>query len=213
MTTKQSYNLTADAYAKNVSTLVPVDQIAHFLQLLPPQASIIDIGCGSGRDAKIFAEGGLIPQSGYKVTGIDFSEAMITAAKAHAPLAHFEVMDMESLNFPEHSFDGAWAAASLLHTPKVKILKVLKGIHAILKPKGLFYLSLKQGIGEGVEADLRYGNIEKYWSYFQEEEIRHYLAAAHFNILSLSVSKPKTAYQTHPSIHIFAEKMTSAFIV
>ena len=58
--------------------------------------------------------------------------------------AHFVLMDFQYLKFPPRSFDGFWAAASLLHTPKRKIKSVLGNIHKILKPEGVGFISLKR---------------------------------------------------------------------
>ena len=46
----------------------------EFLQLLPGSASILDFGCGSGRDAKYFLE------KGYQVTAIDGSAELCRLA-------------------------------------------------------------------------------------------------------------------------------------
>lgn len=55
---QKSYQTTAKEFAKNVADLAPLESIQQFVDLLPPHAKIIDIGCGSGRDAKIFNEKG-----------------------------------------------------------------------------------------------------------------------------------------------------------
>ena len=50
--TKESYQATANEYTQNVVNLAPTGSIERFINFLPPNAKIIDIGCGSGRDAK-----------------------------------------------------------------------------------------------------------------------------------------------------------------
>jgi len=200
-TTKQSYEMTAKVFSQNVAHLAPSESIEKFIALLPPQPKIIDIGCGSGRDAKIFTE------KGIDVLGVDFSSHLLEIAKEHAPLARFELMDIEKLDLPEASFDGVWAACSLLHISKQEFPSVLKQIHSLLKKEGSLYLTLKKGVGERLEKDTRYdGNPEKFWSYFEEDELRNLIQTAKFKILELTTVEKNDAYQTHQALRVFCRK-------
>ena len=82
----------------------------EFLNLLEEGDTILDLGCGSGRDSLIFYE------LGYDVTAMDASEEMCKLAEIHTGLEvlhmTFEEMDFDSV------FDGIWACASLLHVPE-----------------------------------------------------------------------------------------------
>lgn len=198
--TQASYQATADKFADKVANMAPLQSIEYFARLLPSQAIILDVGCGSGRDAKVFTE------KGIKVVGIDFCSNLIEIAKATAPLADFHVMDMESLTFPPRSFDGVWSASSLHHLPKKNIPAVLKQIHALLKDGGYFYLSLKKGSGEVLEEDRRYGAFEKFWAFFQEEELKKVLEEAYFKILDFAEVERQDDYQTHPFFRVFCQK-------
>jgi SAM-dependent methyltransferase len=201
--TKQSYQATAHTFARNVADLAPIASMERFLSLLPPHAKIVDLGCGSGRDAKIFSS------KDCDVLGIDFCSNLIDIAKAHAPLAHFKLMDIEALDLPHSSFDGVWSACSLGHIPKNSFPAVLKNIHSILKENGYFYLALKQGSGEILEVDSRYeGHIEKFWSYFEENELKDFLHAANFKIIEFDLVEKKFAYQSHPAFRIFCQKIS-----
>jgi len=169
---------------------------------LPAYAKILDLGCGPGRDVKLFSS------YGFDVTGVDFSSKMIDAAKLQAPHSNFFVMDIENLTLPSEFFDGVWASCVLLHIPKKNISAVLDKLHLILKPKGLFYLSVKQShIHESFEEDLRYGGLEKYWSFYQKDELIHLLRRAGFEIVEETITQITTDYQTHPIIRIFAQKL------
>ena len=145
----------------------------------------------------------------FEVVGIDFSPKMIDMARQLVPRGSFHIMDIEELDFPEESFHGAWANCSLLHIPKLKIANIFQKIHMILMPKGLFYLSVKQNQeGEVFEPDVRYNGLEKFWSFFQPDELEHLLVSAHFNIRDISITVPSLSYHTHPCIKVFAEKQT-----
>src|SRR4051812_15222740 len=77
--TQQSYEATAAEFAHNVADLAPLASIEKFVKMLPPKAKILDIGCGSGRDAKIFSS------QGAHVIGIDFCSNLLEIAKKHSP--------------------------------------------------------------------------------------------------------------------------------
>lgn len=198
--TQHSYDISASEYAQKTANTTNAVQTEKFLKRLRSEAKILDIGCGAGRDALLFTE------LGVGVTGIDFSESMLTLAKTNAPLAEFHRMDIEEMDFPTESFDGAWANASLLHLSKEAFPNVLAQIWEILKEDGVFYLSLKKGQGEGMELDMRYGGIEKYYSYYQEQELQDLLKKAGFQVLEMSITEKSSPYQTHPFINIICKK-------
>lgn len=136
---------------------------------------ILDLGCGSGRDALYFWE------KGASVTGMDISSELIKIARKTAPHCEFLVMDFEEMDFPENSFDGAWASASLLHLKKDRILRVLKKVHKFLKPNGLFFLLMRTGEGERFTVERR-GNadLKRFYVYYQPEELQKLLRKASF---------------------------------
>lgn len=198
--TKESYEATAEEFAENVKDLAPVESIKKLIALLPPKACIIDIGCGSGRDAKIFTENEI------NVLGVDICNNLIEIAKKNAPLGQFQVRDIETCVFPDSHFDGAWSGCTLSHVPKKTIPNVLKSIHSSLKKNGYFYLTVRKGSGEGLQQDDRYGNIEKYWTYFEQDEIENFLKAAGFKIIESCAVQNQFKYPTHPCIRIFCQK-------
>lgn len=198
--TKESYQATAEEFSHKVADLAPMGSIERFSKLLPPKANIIDIGCGSGRDAKIFSD------NGFHVLGIDYSSNLIDIAQRHAPLAEFHIMDIEEMAFNPSSFDGAWAAHSLCHIPKNNILHVLETIHTLLKEGGYFSMTVKEGSNEVLEKDARYGDYEKFWSYYELEELKQLLQAAKFKILECNIVEKQAAYLTHNAIRAFCQK-------
>lgn len=203
--TWKSYESSAYDYARNVDGLHPHKEVEKFLSLIPPGGSIIDIGCGSGRDVKKFSE------RGFHVTGIDFSPSMIEIAKSNAPKATFKILDMHSLNL-EETFDTVWANASLLHIRKIHLPKVLEKIFSVLNDNGLFYIKMKQGGHEGVEIDTRYDNLPKFYAYFEENELKSLLIEAGFDLLDVFTTGKESSYQTHPYVHAFCKKGQRKFL-
>ncbi|MDO5815837.1 MAG: class I SAM-dependent methyltransferase [Methanobrevibacter sp.] len=123
---------------------VDADMSSHhekFLELIPENGSILDAGCGSGRDTKIFKT------LGYNVTAIDGSAEMCRLASkfSGANVKHMQFQEIEFTN----EFDGIWASASLLHVPSDELDLVLSKLKKSLKKKGILYASFKYGDFEG----------------------------------------------------------------
>ena len=111
-----------------------------FLCHILPGGRILDLGCGSGRDSKIFLE------KGYQVTAVDGSVELCRLASEYIGQP-VRCMDFEELDY-EEAFDGIWACASLLHVEKSRIPSSLRKIHRALVPGGVLYVSFKRGEGE-----------------------------------------------------------------
>ena len=114
----------------------------QFLELLEEGDTILDLGCGSGRDSLTFYE------LGYDVTPLDAAEEMCKLAEIHTGL---EVLQMtyEDMEFDD-VFDGIWASASLIHTPKDEMIPLLDKLAKSLKEDGILYMSFRKGELEGL---------------------------------------------------------------
>lgn len=146
-----------------------------FRKLLP-SGKVIDVGCGSGRDAILFAE------SGYAYIGIDLSDDMLAGAKELVPNADCRKMDMYALEFPSRSFDGFWATASLLHNPKQNVSRVLQEIGRVVKTGGVGFLAMKEGEGERMVKG-RYEGDERFFAFYAQEEFADILRKNGFEVL------------------------------
>ena len=104
---------------------------------------ILDLGCGSGRDSKYFAE------QGYDVVAVDPSPAMCEKTRTLSGVVTY-IQRAEELEF-ENEFDAVWACASLLHVSRENQRKALIKICKSLKPEGVLYCSWKYGIQDREE--------------------------------------------------------------
>jgi SAM-dependent methyltransferase len=136
-----------------------VDMSAKHEQLaatLPAGARLLELGCGTGRDAAALLA------MGYDIRAIDGSAAMLAeAARLHPPLAGRLVRHQmpQPLPFADASFDAVLAFASLMHLPEPSIAPVLREAARVLLPRGRLVFSVcttRPGVApDGIDADGR----------------------------------------------------------
>lgn len=135
------------------------DTLAKFIS---DKAHILDAGCGSGRDSKVFLE------QGYKVSAFDASEKMVALA------SEFTGLKVKQHTFAEMDygaeFDVVWANASLLHVPYNHLPDAFERIINALKKHGIFYASFKVGESETTAEDGRH------FTNFNEARLRDFIA-------------------------------------
>jgi ubiquinone/menaquinone biosynthesis C-methylase UbiE len=109
----------------------------HMIELLELKegSRILDVGCGTGDDAREMAR--RVGRQGL-VVGVDNSQAMVAEAGARAagtglPI-EFRTADALDLPFPEGTFDGAQADRSLMHVPDAR--RVLADMIRVTRPGG-----------------------------------------------------------------------------
>ena len=106
----------------------------------PPR--VLDVGCGPGADAAVFAEATAPHGGDLDVVGLDVSESLLRAAADHAPRARFVRGDMRSLPFERDSVEGLWSAAALLHLARDDAPGTLAEFARVLVPDGALFLSV-----------------------------------------------------------------------
>jgi len=94
--------------------------------------NLLEVGCGAGIDLVRFARAGAI------ATGIDLSTTAIDLARKNLSqnglTADLQVMNGESVRFPNDSFDVVYAHGVLQYTADAR--KMIAEIHRVLKPGG-----------------------------------------------------------------------------
>ncbi len=100
--------------------------------------SILDLGCGPGRDLKAFAE------LGHHAIGVDGSPAFVAMARAHSGCEVWQ-QDFLRLDLPAERFDGIFANASLFHVPSAQLPRVLGELRSALRTGGVLFSSNPRG--------------------------------------------------------------------
>jgi len=133
------------------------------------QQHILDLGCGAGRDSKVFID------AGFTVTALEASKELALLAEEHIsqPVLNMRYQQLNAKN----TYDGIWACASLLHCPKSQIEYVMQNCIDALKEGGVFYFSFKHGEGERLDDwgrffnDYTLGSLKTFIAKFDELEV------------------------------------------
>ncbi len=151
------YHANAASFAADTVSVDFSETADRFLQHIPQGGTVLDFGCGSGRDTKYFLE------KGYRVTAVDGSEELcrlasaITGIRVHRML--FEELEDEEL------YDGIWACASVLHLAETELPDVMARMYRALKRGGIIYLSFKYGTFSGMRGG-------RYFTDFTEQSFK-----------------------------------------
>ena len=154
------YNLNAKNFIENTQNVDMHQAQDRFLRLLDKNASILDFGCGSGRDTRYFLD------KGYQVTATDGSAELCRRASVFTGIEVKEMLFQELDDMGP--YDGIWACSSILHLPKNELLSVIRKMCDALKSSGVIYTSFKYGDFEGK----RNG---RYFTDFREETFQEFM--------------------------------------
>jgi len=132
MAIQEPYSNSAAKYDKFVE---PFNRVLRKIALkltrnLQPD-KLLEVGCGTGSNLKLFAE------NGWKVYGIDLSPAMLQqAGKKLEAGAALSIGDASALPHPSDSFDLALAMLTLHEMPFAVRPRVVDEMQRVVKPGG-----------------------------------------------------------------------------
>ncbi len=165
--TIEYYNEHAREYIERTSHHDRSEQHEKFLSYLPKRATVLDAGCGSGRDSLAFLK------AGCQVQAIDAAEEMVRHTRSlgiNAETKRFEECDWVE------KFDGIWCMASLLHVEKQQLPLAIKKLGKGLKKGGVWFVAFKEGNGERIENG-------RYFHFLTKDQILDYFSS--FELLEL----------------------------
>ena len=144
-----------------------------FLDRLSPGATILELGCGGGRDSEHMIARGFAVDPTDGVADI--------AIKAEVRLGRpVRVLRFDELDAIE-AYDAVWAHASLLHVPRASLPNILARIRRSLRSGGWHFANFKGGGQEGRD---RHG---RYFSYLTADQLRAaYAASGAWEVVELS---------------------------
>ena len=134
------------------------------------QQFILDVGCGSGRDALYFKS------QGHHVIAIDPNVEFVEHARQinidayQSDVAHIEFVDM---------FDGIWACAVLLHYRKKELCAAFTKLYNALKEDGILFCSFLYG-------ELEEDREGRHYSDLTDESLKDYIGD--FKIIDVMIT-------------------------
>ena len=154
--------------------------LVEWLQCLPSKARLLDLGCGGGQDA------GDLRQRGYRIVGLDRTRALLSAGRRRYRSLPLVRADLRDLPFHSMSFDGLWAAASLMHLPKPDACRILNDLRRFIRPGGVFAATVPHGLKSCLVTD---GWLPgRYFARWRKEELARAVRRAGWNILELKIT-------------------------
>lgn len=166
------YSRAAEAFWEGTRDHDVSQNVGALLRHLPEGGphTILDLGCGPGRDLATFRE------LGHVAVGLDGSLPFVEMARSHSSCEVFHQSFLD-LRLPAGRFDGIFANASLFHVPSQELPRVLSELHAALANGGTLFASNPHGANqEGWSRD-------RYSCFLDLETLRRFMAAAGFDEL------------------------------
>lgn len=178
---KAGYNTAAKTYSSVFRDQFKSEKyLAKLVNVLQPNANILDIGCGAGKPIDSY-----LISKGMKVKGIDISEAQIALAKEFVPEAEYEIKDMSELNDGEYHIDAVVSFYAIFHTPRERHFDLLTKIRTFLNPEGYLLITMGADDWEGKEEN--FCGAEMFWSHYGAIENKHIVERAGFKIIESEI--------------------------
>lgn len=153
--TIEFYKSRAAEYA--ASGTAPNPRLFGFLARCKPGGKILELGTGSGFDARAILD------AGFSLDATDGASelAAIASARIGQPV---KTMLFSELSAVSH-YDGIYACAALTHVPRGELGAVIGKIHRALVAGGVVWASFKTGTAEGEDS------LGRYYNYLSADEL------------------------------------------
>ena len=169
-------------YFDSTVSIDPSAFLEPLAERLAPKATILDVGCGSGRDLRWLKE------RAYKATGLELSPSLADLARRHSgcPVTGG---DFRTYDFSRVRVDAVLLIGALVHLEHQQLPDILKRICCAVVAGGIVYLSLKEGKGTKTGKD---GRVFYLWDRLELETI---LTASGLSVVyfSRTVSKQRSS--------------------
>lgn len=178
------YNEQAEKYINSLGAEEAVSfwdaEIKEFQEMIS-FGKVIDIGVGSGREAREFIK------KGYDYIGVEPAVGLRQRLEKKFPTGVFIGDTLYDWHVLPHSCDGFWCSAMLFHISRENIDRALQQIKKIMKPGAIGFISLAEGSGEYFDAD-----TGRYFYLYSQEEFSAILKRNGFVVEKQNIRKQDT---------------------
>ena len=177
------YDRIADQYLASKDRSDP-DTLAALAELtcdFPPEAQVLDLGCGAGIPATAWLA------ERFATTGVDISARQLRLARRYAPVATLVKSDMGAVDFRPDTFEAVVALYAIIHLPREEQPALVARIHRWLKPGGRFLATWAPNSWEGQESDWESWGTAMWWSHYDAHGSLKMLREAGFAVASARV--------------------------
>jgi SAM-dependent methyltransferase len=181
---------------QDAATLLAVAHRSPLTELieraLPPDGLVLEAGCGVGQYVA------LLRSRGRRVVGVDWSAEALARGRAAFPGVPLTAMDLDALGLPSGTVSAYLSLGVVEHDPEGPA-RLLAEAHRVLAPGGRLVLSvpylngarrlLRPVLASQYRAVARAGG-RFYQFLFTRHEVRAFVEAAGFRVLSLTPYDP-----------------------
>lgn len=175
--TVRVYDQMAAGYRERSNRLDPTLDLPGFTNLLPIGGSVLDAGCGYGRELEHFSRIGL------HAVGTDLSRNMLRLAKSGEPGLEVVSSEVMRLPFKDSVFDGIWCRGVLHHIEDSEVAGTIEELKRVLKPNGILFVLTREGVGNALEPDNLVGGKQRYLNFFTTTRLTSLLHDCGFAII------------------------------
>ena len=181
---KNKYDLITNQFDNDRSkSLREKKYLDLFIKGMAPKAHILDIGCGMAEPIAKY-----IIEKGFKLTGVDSSQEMLSLARQRFPQVEWLYGDMRDIELTIQ-YDGIIAYDSFFHLIVEDQIKMLERFSHWLKRKGKLLITTGSQEGEVIDAPM-HGVPFSYYSMASENYVKH-LEMNKFTILLSEEDQPR----------------------
>ncbi len=197
---RHSYNQIATAWDEARGTFGPERKYFDtFLEGIPPPASFLDLGCGTGRPIAEHLLG-----LGHRVTAVDQADQLLALARERFPSGRWIEARLEEFE-PMEMYAGVICWDALFHLPRKTHEAILARVAACLNPGGRLVLSVG-GSEHPAFTDTMFGETFFYDSH-PPEWVVEILGSLGFEMLVAEFLNPPTSGRDKGRFAIVARKI------
>lgn len=158
------------AYHRQTFKIDPASFLTPLEIRLQPGDTVLDVGCGSGRDLLC------LRRKGFNVIGFERSRGLAELARQNAACKIVEG-DFETYDFSRPALDAILLVGALVHIKHDKLQPILQRITIGLKDRGKILITLKEGEGSTT------GTCGRNFYLWQDRSLRKVFSGLDFRVL------------------------------